>query len=112
VERHDAGLEQQPDRDEGQADEDQTRAADGAADRRMDHAQVERSGEHVEHGDAEQHERRGERAQQEVLQGRLLAQQATATRHAAEQVQRQREHLQGHEQGQQVGRRGEDHHAR
>ena len=39
--------------------------------------------------DAEQEDRRGERAQQEVLQRGLLAVQPAAARHAAEQVQRQ-----------------------
>ena len=47
----------------------------------------------VEQRDAEQEERRGERTEQEVLERRLLREQPASAGQAAQQVQRQREHL-------------------
>ena len=58
----------------------------------------------VQQGRAEEEERRGERAEQEVLQRRLLGEQAAAAGQAAHDVERQREHLERDEHGQQVVR--------
>ena len=67
-----------------------------------------RAAKPVDQGDAEQEEGRGEGAQQEVLHGRFLPQQVVVVvGQAAQQIQRQRQRLQGHEHGQQVvGRPG------
>jgi hypothetical protein len=50
-------------------------------------------------------------AEQEVLERRLLADQPASASQRAEQVERQREDLQRHEQGEQVVRGDEEHHA-
>src|SRR4029450_4517632 len=63
----------------------------------------------VAQGDAVQQERRGERAQQEVLHGRLLGGQAAGL--AGQHVQAERQDLQGDEHHQQVGGGGQQHHA-
>ncbi len=68
-------------------------------------------GEAVDQRHPEQEERRGVRAEQEVLHRRLLAQQPPAAGQRAEQVERQREDLERDEHGQQVVRRDEDQHA-
>ena len=69
------------------------------------------AGEAVQHRDAEQEERRGERAQQEVLHRRFLGEQPPAAGQAAQQVERQRQHFQRHEHGEQVVGGGEQQHA-
>ena len=56
----------------------------------------------VDQRDAVDEEAGAERAEQEVLHRRFLAEQAAATGQAAEQVERQREHLERDEHGQQV----------
>ena len=54
---------------------------------------------------------RGEGVEQEVLERGLLAEQPASACQAAEQVERQREYLERHEQGQQVAGGREEHHA-
>ena len=65
----------------------------------------------VEQRDAEEEERRGERAEQEVLERRLLREQAAAAGEAAEQVERERQDLERDEHRQQVVRGREHQHA-
>ncbi len=75
-----------------------------------DGGELNRAGVPVEHGDAEQEDCRRERAEQEVLHRRFLRQQPTAPGETAQQVQRQRQHLEPDEHGQQiVGRREQQH---
>ena len=70
----------------------------------------DRAGVAVEQGRAVQEEGRGERAEQEVLERRLLGEQPAVPGEPADQVEREREHLQRHEHGQQVvGGREEQH---
>ena len=66
----------------------------------------------VEQRGAVEVERRRQRAQQEVLQRRLLGQQPAPPGQPAQQVERQRQDLQRDEHGDQVGRGREEHHAR
>ena len=65
----------------------------------------------VQQRQAVEEERRGERAEQEVLDRRFLRQQAATPGETAHQVQRQGKHLERDEHGQQVVRRAERHHA-
>ena len=74
-------------------------------------AELHRAGEAVDQRDAVEEEAGGEGAEQEVLERRLLAQQPPATGQPAEQVEREREHLERHEHREQVVGRGEQHHA-
>ena len=85
--------------------------AEVVADRLVDRAVLHRAGEAVGQRDAVQEEAGGERAEQEVLERRLLAEQPAPAGQAAEQVQRQREHLERDEQREQVVGGGEQHHA-
>ena len=73
--------------------------------------EVHGAGEAVEQRRAVEEEAGGERAEQEVLERGLLAEQAATTRQAAQQVERQREHLEADEHRQQVVGRREQHHA-
>ena len=115
VERRGADLEQQADGEQRDADAAgrpvRRRRAAPCRSRAGDVGQPHRAGEAVEQRDAEQEERRGERAEQEVLQRRLLREQPTAPGQPAQQVQRQREHLERDEHRQQVAGGGEDQHA-
>ena len=70
-----------------------------------------RAGVAVEQRDAVEEERRGERAEQEVLERRLLREQPAAAGQPAQQVQRQRQHLERDEHRQQVVRGREEQHA-
>ena len=74
-------------------------------------AEVDGAREAVEQRGAVQEERRGERAEQEVLERRLLREQPTSTGQARQQVQRQREHLERDEHREQVGGCREEQHA-
>ena len=89
----------------------QRRAGDVRGGRRRDRGQVHRARVPVQHGHAEQEERGRERAQQEVLDRRLLRQQAAAPGEPAQQVQRQGQDLQRDEHGEQVVGGGEQQHA-
>ena len=116
VERRGADLEQQADGEQRDAEEQQRLAAERhvparAADRAGDGRQADGVGVAVDEGRAEEEERRRERAEQEVLQARLLGQQAAATGEAAHQVERQRQDLERDEHRQQVVRGGEQQHA-
>ena len=111
LERHGADLEQQADREHAHADEQQRLVGGVVADRLVDAGELHRAGEAVDQRDAVQEEAGRERAEQEVLERGLLAEQATAPGEPAEQVQRQREHLERDEHGQQVVGRGEQQHA-
>ena len=111
VERYRRRLEQQADREQREAQVQQDPVVGRGLDRLVDRGEVDLPGVPVDHRDAEQEERRGERAEQEVLQRRLLGQQPAPPGQPAHQVQRQREDLQCHEHGQQVVRRDEQHHA-
>ena len=73
--------------------------------------EVHRAGVAVDQRDAVEEEARGEGAEEEVLHRRLLAQQPAPPREAAQQVERQRQHLEGDEHREQVTGRGEEHHA-
>ena len=81
------------------------------ADRVGDAGQRHRAGVAVEQRDAVQEERRGERAEQEVLERRLLGEQPPAAGQPAQQVERQREHLERDEHRQQVVGGREQQHA-
>ena len=111
VERRRAGLEQQPDQQQREAEEEQQVVLLAAGRRLQDLRQVDRVGVAVQQGDAVQEERGRERAEQEVLDRRLLGQQPAPPGQPAEQVERQREHLERDEHEQQVVRADEDHHA-
>jgi len=100
VERGERRLEQQTDGDERQAGVEQHLAAYRVGDGGVHLAELDAAGEAVDQGHAEQEERRRVRAEQEVLEGRLLAQQATPAGQRTHQVQRQRQHLERHEHGQ------------
>ena len=79
--------------------------------RRADVAEPHAAGGAVDQGQAVEEERRGEGAEQEVLDRRLLREQPAPAGQAADQVQRQAEHLERHEHDQQVVGGGEQHHA-
>ena len=111
VERHGADLEEQADRDHDEAAQQQTLRAGVGRDGRVELREAHAPGVAVEQRDAVEHDGRGQRAEQEVLERRLLAEQATTARHRGQQVQRQREDLDGHEQHQQVVGGDEQHHA-
>ena len=76
-----------------------------------DVAQPDAAGGAVDQRQAVEEEGRGEGAEQEVLDRRLLREQPAAAGQAADQVQRQAEHLERDEHDQQVVRRDEQHHA-
>ena len=80
------------------------------ADGLVDVAEVHRAGVAVDQRDAVEEEAGGEGAEQEVLHRRFLAEQAPAAGQAAEQVEREREHLERHEHREQVAGGGEEHH--
>ena len=111
VERRGADLEQQADGEHAHADQQQRAVADVVADRLVDRRELHRAGVAVEQRDAVEEEAGGERAEQEVLERRLLAEQPAAAGQPAQQVERQREHLERHEHRQQVVGRREQHHA-
>ncbi len=81
------------------------------ADRLVDPRQRHRPGEAVDQRDAVEEEAGRERAEQEVLERRLLAEQAPAPGQPAQQVERQGQHLERDEHGEQVVGRREEHHA-
>ena len=112
VERHRTDLEEQADEDEERArDEQAVHRQRTGGDRLAEVAEVDRAGVAVEQGRAEEEERRAERAEQEVLERRLLREQAAAAGEAREDVERQREHLERDEHADEVVRRREEHHA-
>ena len=87
-------------------------AADVAEDRLVDRRRSSiEPGVAVDQRDAVEEEAGREGAEQEVLQRRLLAEQPAAAGQPAQQVERQREHLERHEHRQQVVGRREQHHA-
>ena len=113
VERRGADLEQQADGEQRRC-----RSSSSASRRRRRCGppsamppKPHRAGVAVEQRDAVEEERRGERAEQEVLQRRLLAEQPAAAGQPAEQVERQREHLERDEHREQVVGRREQQHA-
>ena len=111
LERRGADLEQQADREHAHADQQQRGVRGVVADRLVDVGELHGAGEAVGQRDAVEEEAGGERAEQEVLECGLLAQQSAPARQAAEQVERQREHLERHEHREQVVGRREEHHA-
>ena len=112
VERHGADLEQQADEQEHHpGDQQPVEVARGGRDRLGDVGEVDRSAVAVEQGRAEDEEARAERAEQEVLQRGLLREQPAATGEAREEVERQRQHLEGHEHREQVPGGREEQHA-
>jgi hypothetical protein len=104
VERHQRGLEQQADRDHRQADVEQHDIVRRLAHGPVDLCELDAARVPVDHRDAEQEERRRERAEQEVLDRGLLREQPAPAGQRAEQVQRQREDLQRDEHRQQIVR--------
>jgi hypothetical protein len=110
MERRDAGLEQQADDQEGQAEHEQDvrAAAHGPG---PDVAEPHAADGAVDQGQAVEEEGRRERAQQEVLDGRLLREQPPAAGQAADEVQRETEHLERDEHDEQVVGGDEQHHA-
>jgi hypothetical protein len=74
-------------------------------------AELDAAGEAVDQGHAEQEERGGVRAEQEVLESRLLAEQPPTAGQRAQQVEREGEDLERDEHGQQVVRGDEQEHA-
>ena len=110
VERHSAELEQQSDAEQAHAGKQQTHDLRAVAQRVIDRREGEGARIAVEQRGAVDEERRGERAQQEVLQRRFLGQQPASPGQAAEQVERQRQDLQRDEHGDQVVGRREEHH--
>ena len=67
--------------------------ADVVADRLVDRGELHRAGVAVDQRDAVEEEAGGEGAEQEVLERGLLAEQPAPARQPAEEVERQREHL-------------------
>ena len=111
LERHGADLEEQPDGQHAHADEQQGLVGGVVADGVVDLAEVHRAGVAVDERHAVEEEAGGEGTEHEVLERGLLAQQPAPTGEAAQQVQRQRQHLERDEHRQQVARRREQHHA-
>ena len=110
LERRGADLEEQTDGEHPHADVEQGLVA-GAVDHGLvDDAEVHRAGVAVDERDAVEEEGGGEGAEEEVLHRRFLAQQAPAPGQATQQVEREREHLESHEHGEQVTGRREEHH--
>ena len=85
-------------------------AAGAAGDRVGDLGEAHRAGVAVDERDAVDEEAGAEGAEEEVLHRGFLAQQPAPARQSAEQVQREREHLERHEHGEQVVGRREHHH--
>jgi len=111
VEGHRAHLEQHPDAQQGQTGEQQPRRLRIGLDGQIDVTEVE--GARISEGQRHtvQEDGRAECAEQEVLQRGFLAQQPAAPCHTAQDVQRERQHLESDEHGQQIVGGGEDHHA-
>ena len=104
-------LEQQPDRKQCDARQDEATVGRGSRQRIGDPAQRDRASEAIEQRRAVEEESGGEGTENEVLQCCLLREQATSTREADHDVERQRENLERHEHRQQVGGRREEQHA-
>ena len=111
LERRGADLEQQADREQRDAGEQQAVVGRAGPDRLVDARERHRARVAVDQGGAVQEEAGGEGAEQEVLERGLLAQQPAAPGQPAEQVERQREHLERDEHREQVTRRREHQHA-
>src|SRR5690606_12685449 len=79
--------------------------------RGSDLREVDRASEAVEQRGAEEEERRGVGTEQQVLERGLLAQQSATPRETREDVQREREHLERDEEGEQVSGCDEQQHA-
>ena len=101
VERRDAGLEQQADDEQREAEHQQDVGALGDVGL-ADVAQADAAGGPVDQRQAVEEEGRGEGAEEEVLDRRLLREQAAPAGQPADQVQRQAEHLERDEHDQQV----------
>ena len=110
VERADRGLEHQADDEQRQPAEQQSVRAGRARRGGGDLGKPHRAGVAVEQREAVEEERRRERAEQEVLDRRLLREQPASAGQPAHQVQRQAEHLERDEHRQQVVGRDEGHH--
>ena len=106
-----AHLEQQADHHAEDAHEDHPLHVRMGGDGLGQRGDAQRVGEAEEEGGAHEQEARGEGAEHEVLEGRLVGQLATTAGRGSHDVQGQRHDLEGHEQGHEVVRRGEDHHA-
>ena len=111
VEGRGAHLEQEAHHDAEDANEDHPVHVGATRDRGAHCGDAQRVGEPEEERRAHQHEARGERTQHEVLEGGLVGQLTATTRGRSHDVQRQRHDLEGHEEGHEVIRGREDHHA-
>ena len=111
VERADGALEEQPHHQQAQPTEQQRVGAPTRLGGQADVGVAQAAGVAVEQRDAVQQDRRGEGAEQEVLDRRLLRDQPAPAGQPAHQVERQRQHLERDEQGDQIRRRREDQHA-
>ena len=110
-ERHRADLEQQGDSHQGGAEEGQCGVLRTGSNRFSDTGEAQSAGVAVQQRHAVEEERRRERPQQKVFQRRLLGEQSPVPGQAAHQVQRQREHLERDEHGEQIVGGRKQHHA-
>ena len=111
VERHRTDLEQQGDRHQSEAEEHQGFVTRTGVDGRCDPGEAQGAGVAVQQSHAVEEECRREGTQQEVLQRGFLGEQPAPPGQAAHQIQRQREHLERDEHGQQVTGCGKQQHA-
>ena len=112
VERHRTDLEQQAHHGEDDPrDQEPVEVTGCRGDGGRDRLEVAGPGIPVEECGTEEQERAGESAEEEVLQGRLLGEQAAAPSQTGHDVQRQGEHLEADEHRDEVVRGDEHHHA-
>ena len=111
VEGRGAHLEQEAHHDAEDADEDHPVHVGATRDRGAHCGDAQRVGEAEEERRTHQHEARGEGAEHEVLERGLVGELTAVTRGRGHDVQRQRHDLEGHEEGHEVIRGREDHHA-
>ena len=110
VERHHRDLEAEAHQHQPAAEDGQAQVVAALAQRARDVAERRAAGEAVQQRHAHEQERRGESAQQQVLEAGLAA--AHVAAHAAGQhVHRQAHHLDAQEDREQVRGRGQHHHA-
>ena len=110
MERHRRHLERKPHGQQAHRGERQRQRADVSLGAPGDGAEVRRVGLPVRERDAVQEERTGERAEQEVLHGALAR--GEPVREAGQDVQRERQDLERQEHHDEVGRGGDERHAR
>ncbi len=110
MEGHRAHLEGEAHEDEEQAHEEQLHVRFAARDRRADAGEVGVSGGGVDQRGAEEEDRRGEGAEEEVLERALDGARAAAAE-AGQRVHAQGHRLEPHEEGEHVGGSSEHHRA-